>query len=326
MARNTRTDVITPAPTPEPARRLSPTARWLWRAQGADRHRRRPRRQPARPLRRAGRRALGAAAGRRLRGRRRRDPGAALVALALRGPRRGDRPPPRHGHVTRTLIPMLRVQHVDTTRGPLDQLLGLATVVVHTAAGHDDDPRPRRRRTPGGCATRSRRSPGPPMSSERAAAPGRDRGARARRAARGGAPDRGPARLLDRGPRARHRCAAARRALPGDRRRDRHADRLHALAQHDATASTSTASTGKTRHRQHEGDHGPAQPHPGPRHRGRARCSACSASSRCTSSRPAAAPRARSCSRPSARRRSSGSARRWARTRPAAAEAARRRR
>jgi membrane protein YdbS with pleckstrin-like domain len=43
----------------------------------------------------------------------------------------------RHGTVTvtRTLVPMLRVQHVDTTRGPLDQLLGLATVVVHTAAG-----------------------------------------------------------------------------------------------------------------------------------------------------------------------------------------------
>ena len=37
--------------------------------------------------------------------------------------------------ITRTLVPMLRVQHVDTTQGPLDQALGLATVVVHTAAG-----------------------------------------------------------------------------------------------------------------------------------------------------------------------------------------------
>ena len=48
----------------------------------------------------------------------------------------------RHGTVTitRTLIPMLRVQHVDTTRGPLDQLLGLATVVVHTAAGRTTIP------------------------------------------------------------------------------------------------------------------------------------------------------------------------------------------
>jgi membrane protein YdbS with pleckstrin-like domain len=43
----------------------------------------------------------------------------------------------RHGtvRITRTLVPMLRVQHVDTTQGPLDQALGLATVVVHTAAG-----------------------------------------------------------------------------------------------------------------------------------------------------------------------------------------------
>ena len=42
-----------------------------------------------------------------------------------------------HGTVrlTRTLVPMMRVQHVDTTRGPIDQVLGLATVVVHTAAG-----------------------------------------------------------------------------------------------------------------------------------------------------------------------------------------------
>jgi membrane protein YdbS with pleckstrin-like domain len=43
----------------------------------------------------------------------------------------------RHGTFTirRTLVPMLRVQHVDTTRDPVEQWLGLATVVVHTAAG-----------------------------------------------------------------------------------------------------------------------------------------------------------------------------------------------
>ena len=35
----------------------------------------------------------------------------------------------------RTLIPMERVQHVETTRGILEQALGLATVAVHTAAG-----------------------------------------------------------------------------------------------------------------------------------------------------------------------------------------------
>jgi membrane protein YdbS with pleckstrin-like domain len=43
----------------------------------------------------------------------------------------------QHGTFTfrRTLVPMLRVQHVDTTRGPVEQSLDLATVVVHTAAG-----------------------------------------------------------------------------------------------------------------------------------------------------------------------------------------------
>jgi membrane protein YdbS with pleckstrin-like domain len=43
----------------------------------------------------------------------------------------------RHGALTirRTLVPMLRVQHVDTTRDVLEQQLGLASVRVHTAAG-----------------------------------------------------------------------------------------------------------------------------------------------------------------------------------------------
>lgn len=43
----------------------------------------------------------------------------------------------RHGTLTvrRTLIPMPRVQHVDTTSDILEQQLGLATVEVHTAAG-----------------------------------------------------------------------------------------------------------------------------------------------------------------------------------------------
>jgi membrane protein YdbS with pleckstrin-like domain len=43
----------------------------------------------------------------------------------------------RHGTVTirRTLIPWVRVQHVDTRRGVLEQSFGLATVIVHTAAG-----------------------------------------------------------------------------------------------------------------------------------------------------------------------------------------------
>ena len=43
----------------------------------------------------------------------------------------------RHGTFTirRTLVPMLRVQHVDTRRNPVEQSFDLATVVVHTAAG-----------------------------------------------------------------------------------------------------------------------------------------------------------------------------------------------
>jgi uncharacterized protein len=42
--------------------------------------------------------------------------------------------------IRRTLVPMLRVQHVDTTRGVVEQSLDLATVVVHTAAGSHQIP------------------------------------------------------------------------------------------------------------------------------------------------------------------------------------------
>ena len=43
----------------------------------------------------------------------------------------------QHGAFTvrRTLVPLERVQHVDTRRGVLEQTLDLSTVVVHTAAG-----------------------------------------------------------------------------------------------------------------------------------------------------------------------------------------------
>jgi membrane protein YdbS with pleckstrin-like domain len=43
----------------------------------------------------------------------------------------------QHGTFTvrRTLVPLERVQHVDTKRGLLEQMLELSTVVVHTAAG-----------------------------------------------------------------------------------------------------------------------------------------------------------------------------------------------
>ena len=37
--------------------------------------------------------------------------------------------------ITRTLIPMARIQHVDTRRGLLERRFGLASVVLYTAAG-----------------------------------------------------------------------------------------------------------------------------------------------------------------------------------------------
>ncbi len=42
--------------------------------------------------------------------------------------------------ITRTLVPMARVQHVDTKRGPLQRRLGLSTVVFYTAAGPNEIP------------------------------------------------------------------------------------------------------------------------------------------------------------------------------------------
>ncbi|MDQ3512708.1 MAG: PH domain-containing protein [Chloroflexota bacterium] len=42
--------------------------------------------------------------------------------------------------VTRTLVPMARIQHVDTRRGPLERRFGLASVVLHTAAGASEIP------------------------------------------------------------------------------------------------------------------------------------------------------------------------------------------
>ena len=37
--------------------------------------------------------------------------------------------------ISRTLIPWVRVQHVETQRGLFEQAFGLATVIVHNAAG-----------------------------------------------------------------------------------------------------------------------------------------------------------------------------------------------
>ncbi|MGH2534723.1 MAG: PH domain-containing protein [Thermomicrobiales bacterium] len=41
---------------------------------------------------------------------------------------------------TRTLVPMVRIQHVDTKRGPLERRFGLASVVLYTAAGSREIP------------------------------------------------------------------------------------------------------------------------------------------------------------------------------------------
>ncbi|QIK78496.1 PH domain-containing protein [Sphingomonas piscis] len=38
---------------------------------------------------------------------------------------------------TDTLVPYVRVQHLDVTRGPLDKMFGTATLVVHTAGTHN---------------------------------------------------------------------------------------------------------------------------------------------------------------------------------------------
>jgi membrane protein YdbS with pleckstrin-like domain len=120
--------------TPEPSRRLASAARWLWRAQGLG--------ATVAALIAAGvlREQVGGAVWMLL------PLAVAIVAIGvvpeLRWARwryevRDEEIDLRHGtvRITRTLVPMLRVQHVDTTQGPLDQALGLATVVVHTAAG-----------------------------------------------------------------------------------------------------------------------------------------------------------------------------------------------
>lgn len=38
---------------------------------------------------------------------------------------------------TDTIVPLVKVQHIDVTRGPLDKLFGTATLVVHTAGTHN---------------------------------------------------------------------------------------------------------------------------------------------------------------------------------------------
>ena len=38
---------------------------------------------------------------------------------------------------TDTIVPFVRVQHIDVTRGPFDKMFGTATLVVHTAGTHN---------------------------------------------------------------------------------------------------------------------------------------------------------------------------------------------
>ena len=48
----------------------------------------------------------------------------------------------KHGVITQTrqLVPMSRIQHVDTRRGPLQRRFGLSSVVFYTAAGSIEIP------------------------------------------------------------------------------------------------------------------------------------------------------------------------------------------
>ncbi len=38
---------------------------------------------------------------------------------------------------TDTIVPFVRVQHIDVVRGPLDKMFGTATLIVHTAGTHN---------------------------------------------------------------------------------------------------------------------------------------------------------------------------------------------
>lgn len=42
--------------------------------------------------------------------------------------------------VSRTLVPLARIQHVDTKQGPLQRRFGLSTVIFYTAAGPNQIP------------------------------------------------------------------------------------------------------------------------------------------------------------------------------------------
>ena len=121
----------------DPARRLSPLARWVWALQQLDVLGRRDRGRHGRGCER--RRSAAHGCGRC----RSWCWWLAVTAVpALRWRRwrwdiRDEGIDIQHGTlaVSRTLVPWVRVQHVDTRRGVFEQMFGLSTVVVHTAAG-----------------------------------------------------------------------------------------------------------------------------------------------------------------------------------------------
>lgn len=125
-----------PSDVPEPAQRLASDARWAWRASW-----------------------LGAAVAAVVIGSVAGLPGAAVAAIVVVLAAGGVIVPEvRYRHwrwevreheidlqrgvvvQRRTLIPMERVQHVETERGILGQALELATVKIHTAAGSHEIP------------------------------------------------------------------------------------------------------------------------------------------------------------------------------------------
>ena len=126
-----------PTATPEPSRHLAPAARRLWRIEGA----------LAGGLALAAAGVLQAVAGGTLAW----LGWIAAIALAVlasvavpelrwrrwRWEVRDEEIDLRHGALTevRTIVPMARVQHVDSEVGPLERRLGLASVWVHTASG-----------------------------------------------------------------------------------------------------------------------------------------------------------------------------------------------
>jgi uncharacterized protein len=125
-----------PNDDPEPAERLAPAARWAWRASW-----------------------LGVAVAAAVIGSVAGLPGAAVAAIVVvllagavavpelryrrwRWEVREHEIDIQRGVLImrRTLIPMERVQHVETERGIIGQALHLATVQVHTAAGSHEIP------------------------------------------------------------------------------------------------------------------------------------------------------------------------------------------